>query len=329
MVKKTDTVVSTLKQHADPIIRWKLMKELFNNEPISPEFQLNRKEISSSTVVQQLLKGRNEDGQLPYHAYDKWFGAHWVLYLLADLGYPAGDENLKPLLEQSYRWLLSKEHWDNIRTIDGRVRRCASQEGNCIYYSLALGIADDRTEELATRIMRWQWADGGWNCDKRPEAINSSFHESLIPLRGMALYAKMSGDPKAQLTVEKCAEVFLKRRLFKQLSDNQVMDRNFVLLHYPSYWHYDILFGLKVMGEAGYIDDPRCSEALDLLESKQLGDGGFPAEARYYRVDDKKLTGHSRVDWGGTSKVHLNPFVTLDALSVLQRAGRVMIYCPI
>ena len=76
------------------------------------------------------------------------------------------------------------------------------------------------------------------------------------------------------------------------------------------------------MAEAGFIDDPRCSDALHLLESKQLPDGGYPAEARYYRVDDKKLTGHSRVDWGGTSKLHLNPFVTMDALAVLKQAGR-------
>lgn len=28
---------------------------------------------------------------------------------------------------------------------------------------------------------------------------------------------------------------------------------NFVLLHYPRYWHYDILAGLKVMAEVGFI----------------------------------------------------------------------------
>ena len=109
---------------------------------------------------------RNSDGQIPYHPYDKWFGAHWVLSILADLGYPEGDESLKPLLEQCYDWLLSKEHQKYILTINGRVRRCASQEGNCVYYSLALGLADERTEELAARLIKWQWEDGGWNCDK-------------------------------------------------------------------------------------------------------------------------------------------------------------------
>ena len=77
------------------------------------------------------------------------------------------------------------------QTINGRVRRCASQEGNCYYYSLALGLADDRTEELAARLIKWQWEDGGWNCDKRPEASISSFNETLIPLRGLVLYANI------------------------------------------------------------------------------------------------------------------------------------------
>jgi hypothetical protein len=31
-----------------------------------------------------------------------------------------------------------------------------------------------------------------------------------------------------------------------------------VKLHYPCYWRYDILFGLKVMAEAGFIRDGRC-----------------------------------------------------------------------
>ena len=122
--------------------------------------------------------------------------------------------------------------------------------------------------------------------------------------------------------VEQAAEVFLQRQMFKRRQDGTVIDHNFILLHYPAYWHYDILSGLKVMAEAGMLGDPRCEAALDLLESKRLEDGGFPAEARYYRVDEKPLSGHSRVDWGGTSKQRMNPFVTVDALNVLRASGR-------
>jgi hypothetical protein len=324
MVMKADTLVPQLRKYPEPIIRWKMVKSEFSNDQSRSDVQQTKIELESSPIIQKLLSDRDNDGRIPYHPYNKWFGAHWVLSNLADLDYPGGDESLKPLLEQCYDWLLSKEHAKYIQLINGRVRRCASQEGNCVYYSLVLGLADNRTEELATRLLKWQWDDGGWNCDKRPEAAKSSFFESLIPMRGLAQYAKNSGDPNAEQAVARAAEVFLRRSIFKRLSDDRIMDKNFVQLHYPCYWHYDILFALKVISEAGFIKDLRCTEALDYLERKQLTDGGFPAEAKYYRVDDKKLSGHSRVDWGGTSKVHMNPYVSIDAFSVLKQAGRLV-----
>jgi hypothetical protein len=324
MVTKTDYLIQYLLDYPEPIIRWKMRRYVLGNNELSTEYQRAKKDLASSSIIQHLLSDQDIDGRIPYHPYDKWFGAHWILCILADLGYPEGDETLKPLIDQCYDWLLSKEHAKYIQTINGRVRRCASQEGNCVFYSIALGFADDRTEELVSRLMKWQWEDGGWNCDKRPEAVKSSFFESLIPLRGLARYAHISGDAKVEKAISRAAEVFLRRYIFKRLSNNRMIDKNFIILHYPCYWHYDILFGLKVMSEAGYIEDPRCNEALDLLESKQLSDGGFPAEARYYHVSEKKLTGHSRVSWGGTSKLHLNPYVSVDALSVLKHSGRLV-----
>jgi hypothetical protein len=322
---KTEDCIQSLTENREPVIQWKMARFVFKKPRSSSEIQKAREKLALSPILQRLLSDRNDEGQIPYHPYNKWFGSHWVLSILADLGYPEGDDTLKALLEQSYHVWLSKDHERYIRMINRRIRRCASQEGNCVYYSLALGLADNRTEELAARLIKWQWDDGGWNCDKRPEAATSSFNETLIPLRGLAWYAKSSGDPKAKQAVDRAAQVFLKRHLYKRLSNGRIIDKNFVKLHYPNYWHYDILFALKVMAEAGFISDPRCSDALDILESKQLSDGGFPAEERYYRVDEKKLSGHSRVDWGGTSKVHMNPYVSVDALVVLKQSGRLAI----
>jgi hypothetical protein len=324
MAMMNNSLVQHLRGHPDPIIRWKIIRNLFGYDPSSAEYKLVKMDLPYSPIIQQLLRDRDINGRFVYHPYNKWFGAHWVLSILADLGYPEGDESLRPLLEQCYAWLLSNEHAKYIKTINNRVRRCASQEGNCVYYSLALGLADGRTDELAERLIKWQWEDGGWNCDKRPEAVKSSFFESLIPLRGLAWYAKSSGNIKAKQAVSRASEVFLKRHLFKRMSNGQIMDRNFVQLHYPCYWHYDILFALKVLSEAGFINDPRCAEALNLLEGKQLSDGGFPAEARYYQVGEKKVSGLSWVDWGGVSKVHMNPYVSVDALFVLKQSDRLV-----
>jgi hypothetical protein len=202
------------------------------------------------------------------------------------------------------------------------VRRCASQEGNAVWYSLVLGLADERTEELAERLARWQWPDGGWNCDKKPHAVHSSFHESLIPLRALSLHARRTGNSRSRHAAERAAEVFLKRHLFKRQRDGALMAQGFLQLHFPWYWHYDVLFGLKVMAEVGALQDPRCQDALDVLEQKVLPGGGFPAEGKYYRVSQTRRSGRSLVDWGGASRRRMNPWVTVEALSVLAAAGR-------
>ena len=92
-------------------------------------------------------------------------------------------------------------------------------------------------------------------------------------------------------------------------------------MHFPCYWNYDVLFGLKVMREAGFLDDSRCNEALDLIESKRLADGGWPAEGRYYGTANTPAK-RTLFDWGGVNRRRLNEWVTADALSVLAAAGR-------
>jgi hypothetical protein len=318
----TSTIIKRLLESNEPSVRLKVLTQILNRKTDSRQIRQLQEEIRQSARVSRLLSERGADGQIPHHPYSKWNGAHWVLATLADLGYPAGDESLIPLREQVCAWLWGQVHQRGIKTIAERVRRCASQEGNALYALLTLGLANEYTEELAQRLTQWQWPDGGWNCDKSPSATNSSFMESLLPLRALALHARLTGDPRSRESAERAADVFLKRELFKRQRDGSVIDEDFIRLHYPWYWHYDILFGLKVMAEAGYLADQRCQAALDLLESKQLADGGFPAERKYYHSKPNAKTGRSLVNWGGTSLTRMNEFVTVEALSVLKAAKR-------
>jgi hypothetical protein len=302
-----------------PALAWKVAVQVLGKDGHASEAHRAQAEVRDARLVKDLIATCDRR----HSAYKKWDGAHWVLSILADLGYPPGAEDLFPLMQDTFNtWLSHAHETRHLRVLDGRVRRCASQEGYAAWCSLRLGFADSRTDELVNRLLQWQWSDGGWNCDKHPEADTSSFMETLIPLRALALYVRVSGDPKAQAAAERAAEVFLMRQLFKRRRDGQVMDQHFVRLHYPLYWHYDILFGLKVMAEAGFLNDPRCTAALDLLESKRLPGGGFPAEESFARPTRPQLSGYSPVSWGGTSIKAMNPFVTADALYVLRLAGR-------
>ena len=76
------------------------------------------------------------------------------------------------------------------------------------------------------------------------------------------------------------------------------------------------------MAEAGFILDPRCRSALDLLESKRLPDGGWPAEERFYQTSANARSGSDLVAWGPVSRKRMNEWVTADALIVLRAAGR-------
>jgi hypothetical protein len=272
--------------------------------------------------------------------YYKSQGLHWVLASLADLGYPSGDDNLHAIRDRLMDFWLAPHYFTEFEArtkaevyrhggvprMRGRYRRCASQQGAALYSVMTLGIADERADALAERLLHWQWPDGGWNCDKNPSADTSSFMETRLPMLGLAAYARSNKHAAARAAVDRSAEVLLRRRLFKRASDGTVIHRDFVTLHYPLYWHYDVLGGLKAMTLIGQIRDPRCADALDLLEERQLPRGGWPAESRYYKVSPAKLESNADyVDWGGVSATRMNEWVSVDAATVLRAAGRIRV----
>lgn len=314
-------IVEHLLNDPEPMIRRALRVSVLGEARTSPAVAALAEEIRHCPRVQVFLDQRDEAGRLPGHPYDKWTGAHWTLALLAEWGYPCGDLNLIPLREQVLEWLLGSQHSRNIRDVNGRTRRCASQEGYALLALLRLGLADERCDELAKRMMRWQWQDGGWNCDRRPDVTLSSYHETWLPLRALNQYALTTGNSDAKKAVERGSELLLARRLVFKLRDGTPISSDMMQLRYPRYWRYDLLGALKTMTELGRIQDARCQDALDYLQSRQLPNGGFAAEHRVYSVTNRDVSGRSAVSWGSVGKT-MNPWVTVEALAVLKAAGR-------
>ena len=336
---KRAQLVDDLLRSENPSIRWKVRTGALREDPDSRAIRQLESEIRVSPTVRALLRDRDAKGRMRHRRdiYDKWQGAHWVLAALADIGYPAGDESLKPMLDQVLEhWLddrffrefaahkkadAYKGHHGGVPVMCGRHRRCASQQGRALLVMTTLGLSDARAGRLVERLLHWQWPDGGWNCDKDPKADTSSFMETITPMRGLAAHARATGDARAKRAARKAAGIFLERRLYKRRANGKTIAAGFVKLHYPLYWHYDILGGLKAMAELGLIRDKRCADALDLLEEKELEGGGWGAEERYFRPGARHALGYDNVDWGGTGRKP-NPWITADALTVLAAAGR-------
>ena len=331
--------IPALLKSPEPSIRWKTLVHVLGEDPGAKSIRALRNEIGRSPTVRALLSRRDQLGRpgTARQVYYKWQGLHWVLASLADLGYPEGDESLHPLRDRVLELWLGPGYFNEftartqaeayrgsgVPLMDGRYRRCGSQQGNALYSLVTLGIADDRAHSLAERLLHWQWPDGGWNCDRHPEAATSSFNETLLPMLGLTVYARKYRRSAAAKAARAAEDVFLRRRLFKRVRDGRIIAPDFVALHYPRYWHYDFLGGLKAMMQVGRIRDARCADALDLLEARRLPDGGWPAEKRYYKVSPKTMTANADyVNWGGTSRKRMNEWVTVDALAVMRAAGR-------
>jgi len=320
--------VERLLKSPDSSIRWAARVDALGQSPATRGNESLRRSIASSPRALALLSHRERDGRIRANPYRKWQGPHWTLYLLARIHYPPGDPELHPLRDQVYDWLLEPAHlvFPRSLAIEGqseRFRRCGTQEGNAIWYSIILGIDDERTRELARRLVRWQWPDGGWNCDKRPEARASSAIESLIPMRALYLAAAKWNDPALAKAADRTAEWFLSRRFHYRLRDGKPMEHLYFgpwekIAHPIAIW--DVLACLGAMADIGKLGDPRCAEALGLLRSKRLAGGGFPAEYRSAVTASSLTTRGTWAEFGPFGARVENPEVTIEALRVLRLA---------
>ena len=265
-------------------------------------------DVMASPRVRKLL-------QFPdVHPYTKWWGTHWRLVALADLGVPPKTPALSAGIDQELGWLTSPGHRRRIERVNGLVRRCASQEGNAVYACSKLGFADDaRVKMLVASLLEWQWPDGGWNCDRKATGRRSSFHESVTPGLGLAAYHAATGDVRALAAARRTAELLLEHNLFRSLRTGEVIHPTWTKPHYPPYWHYDILQGLRLVAAVGLGGDPRAEDALELLEGSRRPNGRFSGPAWWStRQPDA-------VDWGRGAD---NDMLNLRVETILCAVGR-------
>ena len=319
------STVEWLLKSEDPSIRYFTLTDILDRPTDSPDVKATRRLIPSGPRVRALLDGQESDGSFGVHPYQKWTGAHWRLVSLAELGVPSGFGPAVRATDLVLNWLLGEAHLSNVPEIDGRYRRCASQEGNALAVCSKLGLAEDpRVMRLAESLVGWQWADGGWNCDRNPEADHSSVNESLSTLWGLVEYHRATGDREFLKRVENASEFFLRHHLFRSDHTGKIIHPSMIKLHYPLYWHCDILQELVILSRAGKLDDPRTKEALDLVEKKRASDGLWHPEDYYWNLKRKvsakvQASNVEIVDWGRRGP---NPFITLNALRVLKSSGR-------
>ena len=124
-------------------------------------------------------------------------------------------------------------------------------------------------------------------------------------------------------------------RLYKSDKTGRVIHEWWTRLHFPHFYFYDILHGLRVLTRLGYARDERMRDAVELLLSKRRADGTWPLEASFVDTPKRNLVKDSAIGkWSvvkgdkvtDVPRIYSslgqvgdsNPWITLNALRVLK-----------
>jgi len=309
MEDRTGDAVNWLLSSAEPAVRLLAQRDLLG------EGDVHTDEVLDGPMVRTLLSGQCRDGGFGVHPYRKWTGAHWRLVSLVELGIPAGEPRALRAAHTVLDWLTGREHRSSVVTVDELAlpRLPGGERSRGLLPARARSRPPGGAAGRLARAVAWP--DGGWNCDVRAHGPRSSFPESLAPAWGLFEYWQATGESDARAAAFRTAELFLEHRLFRSLRTGEVIRRDWLALHYPPYWHYDILQALLVLSRMRLTGDPRCSDALAVLERRRRPDGRWQAGAYWWKPPGTQRGTVEVVDWGRSTP---NEMITLNALRILR-----------
>jgi hypothetical protein len=263
----------------DPAIRWQVMRDLTDG-PNDDEVAAERARVEHEGWGAQLLALADPEGTWAGGACfpsdyvwggdepgQPWTATMHTLQTLQLLGLDPASASARRIIAgvaEHGRW----EH-EGQRYFDGEVEPCIN--GRTIETGAYFG-AD--VSGIVERVLGERLADGGWNCEAENGSVRSSFHTTINVLDGLLQLEHAGLDTEATRTARRSGEAYLlERDLFKRKSTGEVAVDAFLDFAFPHYWHYDVLRALDHFRKADAEPDPRMTEAIELVRSKQQPDG--------------------------------------------------------
>ena len=157
---------------------------------------------------------------------------------------------------------------------DGEVEPCIN--GRTVAVGAYFGMDVDA---IVDRLVGEQLPDGGWNCEAENGSVRSSFHSTICVLDGLQEHQRATGgSPRGDAARRRGEEYLLRRHMFRRLSTGEVGDADWLQFSFPTWWHYDVLWGLDHFRAAGGAPRSELAQAVELVRSRQQPDGRWLLE---------------------------------------------------
>jgi hypothetical protein len=267
---------------SDPALRWQVLRDLTDAPP--DDVAAERGRVAVEGWGARLVALRSGDGQWAggacfpadfrgdFSAGQPWTSTFPTLTLLRDFGVDPEAEQIREtvvLVRDNCRWEHAGQPF-----FAGEVEPCIN--GRTVGLGAYFGVDVD---DIVTRLLAEQLDDGGWNCETENGSVRSSFHTTICVLEGLLEHERATGGSAESIAARHRGEEYLlQRQLFRRLSTGDVVRPNWLRFSFPTWWHYDVLRGLDYFRVAGNDPDPRLADAVDLVRSKQQGDGSWLLE---------------------------------------------------
>lgn len=265
----------------DVAIQFQATRDLLHRD--APDLQAR---IATEGHGSALLAARGPDGHWGRGFYQpKWTSSHYTLLELEGLGLAPAT----PAAHQTAELVLEHKGRDGGLNPSGRTGWSdVCINGMALTYCCYFGAPADRLTSVVDFVLEEQVRDGGFNCrSNRSGADHSSVHTTISVIEGITEYLR-GGYPHRRADLsrarDEAVEFLLRHRLYRSERTGEPMHPEFVKLHHPARWHYDILRCLDSFADAAVPYDARMDDALDVLRGRRRSDGRWTINRGYAGV---------------------------------------------
>lgn len=262
-MKTEQRVLDWLLEPEQPAVRYRTLVDLMDRSKNDSDVLETYSEIPTRGWARDILARQKPGGYWVSQKSlyrPKYVVTNWMSIILSDLGMTNKDKRIKEAAGLFFEYWLDESK-------DSIFKDEVCIVGNAARMLTRFGYGEDgRVRRLFDRLVEDQKQDGGWHCFESTKG-------TLDGWEGLAAFAALPNSKrtrKIKESVERGAEFYLERRLFKEGGSKYLPWFRF---HYPNHYYYDILVGLDMITSLGYGSDKRLAPALEILNKKRQKDG--------------------------------------------------------